>query len=106
MSFKSLLSLLLLICLSYGLVEAKNIKPMPMMHNAQGVCKTKALCQTNPMCKCWCSESCGPRTKKPGDEPVWVENDPDKIYCYCQPWDLKEYYNNCKYGKKNPRYKK
>lgn len=56
--------------------------------------KNKRGCQDlNNPCQCYCSWECGPRDKTPDDKPVYVENDPAGIYCYCKQRDLDHYYS-------------
>lgn len=55
--------------------------------------KNKRACQDlNNSCQCYCSWKCGPRDKQPDDKPIYVENDPAGIYCYCKQRDLDNYY--------------
>lgn len=60
-----------------------------------GFCgKSKRNCKDlNNPCQCYCSWKCGPRDKQPDDKPVYVENDPAGIYCYCKQRDLDHYYS-------------
>lgn len=56
---------------------------------------TKETCTTDPKCRCWCSVKCGYRDKKDGDQPVYIEKDPQGIGCYCNQWDADHYEDNC-----------
>ncbi len=58
-------------------------------------CATKETCQTDPNCKCWCSVKCDWRVKVAGDKPVYIENDPNGKFCYCNQWDYDHYRDNC-----------
>jgi hypothetical protein len=62
-------------------------------------CQTKASCQNDPKCECWCSQKCGFRKKDATDNPIYIKNDPDGKFCYCKKWDYKNYKNNCKLHK-------
>jgi len=55
-----------------------------------GVCE-KEECKQNSECLCFCSRSCSFRKKRAEDYPVYVENDPRGIYCYCKPSDVDMY---------------
>jgi hypothetical protein len=56
--------------------------------------KNKRNCQDlNNSCKCYCAWECDVRDKKPDDKPVYVENDPAGIYCYCKQRDLDNFRN-------------
>ncbi len=39
-------------------------------------------------CKCYCAYKPGPRDKVADDCPIYIENDPDGIYCYCKQRDI------------------
>ena len=60
-----------------------------------GSCKSKEACLNDPKCECWCSQKCGYRKKHAGDNPIYVENDPNGKYCYCKQWDYDNYKANC-----------
>lgn len=64
---------------------------------------TRDTCTMDPTCQCWCSVKCGFRDKKPNDNPMWVENDPNGKYCYCKQWDLDNYKARCIEGKNIPQ---
>ena len=38
-------------------------------------------------CKCYCSKKCAARQKELDDRPVWIEDDPYGIHCYCNAED-------------------
>jgi hypothetical protein len=59
-------------------------------------CRTEDACLNDPDCQCWCSQKCGFRKKTASDNPVYIENDPNRKSCYCKQWDLDNYENNCK----------
>lgn len=67
---------------------------------AQGVVdfcgkKSKAVCQDRKSCtKCYCAFKCGPRDKKPDDTLIYIENDPNGIFCYCKQRDIDYYKKN------------
>lgn len=44
--------------------------------------------------KCYCSGICGFRDRRPDDNPVYVENDPNGNYYYCKQWDIDNYEKN------------
>lgn len=56
---------------------------------------SKAVCQDRTNCdKCYCSFKCGPRDKKPDDTLIWIEDDPNGIYCYCKQRDVDYFKKN------------
>jgi len=64
-------------------VDAKRNKRKP--------CHTKKDCYKKSTCKCYCAEKGDFRKKTDNDEPVYVTDDPNGIYCYCKQWDLDNY---------------
>lgn len=56
--------------------------------------RTPAQCRDSRY-QCYCSRICEWRDKGEDDEPVWVENDPAGIHCYCKPWDRDNYNKRC-----------
>ena len=60
-------------------------------------CATSQTCKDlNNNCKCYCSRVCHFRDKfVEEDTPVYVENDPNGIHCYCKQWDLDHYQERC-----------
>jgi len=57
--------------------------------------QSKAVCQDRKNCdKCYCSFKCGPRDKKPDDTLIWIEDDPNGIYCYCKQRDVDYFKKN------------
>lgn len=54
-------------------------------------CTTRESCLKNKKCQCYCSGIGGFRDKVKEDEPVYIENDPNGVHCYCKPWDLEKY---------------
>lgn len=71
--------------------------------SVKSVCgKNKKNCKNKNNCLCYCSGKCDLREKKPGDKPVYVENDPHGHYCYCNQWDLDVFQENqCDNAPKN-----
>ncbi len=67
--------------------------------DTQMSCKSKDSCLKDPNCQCWCSQKCGYRKKMATDSPVYVENDPNGKFCYCNQWDADNYEGNCIEGK-------
>lgn len=59
--------------------------------NNQQRCATKKDCIYNKKCQCYCSEKGGFREKVANDKPVYVKDDPNRVYCYCKQWDLDSY---------------
>jgi hypothetical protein len=56
------------------------------------LCVTKKSClDLNNKCTCYCSEEGGPRKKKRDDNPIFVPNDANGQFCYCNKWDLDNY---------------
>jgi hypothetical protein len=53
--------------------------------------KNEVACKDlkNP-CKCYCGFKPGPRDKVADDKPIFIEDDPEKNYCYCKERDIKE----------------
>ena len=65
-------------------------------------CNDRQSCLNDQKCKCWCSQECGYRDKKTTDMPVYMENDSNGKYCYCNQWDYDHYNGNCIRGEKVP----
>jgi hypothetical protein len=63
--------------------------------NASSSCKSKESCLSDPNCQCWCSQICGFRKKEASDKPVYIADDPNQKYCYCNQWDYDHYEDNC-----------
>ncbi len=63
-------------------------------------CPSDTSCLEDPNCKCWCSQICKFRDKKPEDRPIYIQDDPNEKYCYCKQWDYDHYEDNCIEGKK------
>lgn len=42
---------------------------------------------SNP-CQCYCAYKGAPRDKTADDKPIFIENDPSEIYCYCKQRDI------------------
>lgn len=61
----------------------------------QAICQTESSCISDPNCQCYCSVVCNFRAKNASDSPLYLENDPAGIKCYCKPWDYENYTNNC-----------
>jgi hypothetical protein len=80
MSFKNLKILLLLISFG-GMLQAR-----------RKICRTEQECINNPQCACYCSRMCGFRNKEANDQPIYIANDPEGKFCYCKPWDYKNYF--------------
>jgi len=56
------------------------------------VCTSQKRCvDINNRCLCYCSGIGALRRKKNDDKPIYVENDPNEVYCYCKQWDLDNY---------------
>jgi hypothetical protein len=58
-------------------------------------CTDSRSCVNNPKCQCWCSVKCGYRDKHAGDNPIWIDEDPRGIHCYCKRWDYEHFDTNC-----------
>lgn len=69
--------------------EWKAVKPAVLEAHDKPRCKTQISCKNNPKCQCYCSVKCGPRDKKPTDQPIWVEKDELGHHCYCADRDWK-----------------
>lgn len=54
-------------------------------------CATEQSCLENKQCQCYCSGIADFRDKVKEDRPVYIENDPNGVHCYCKPWDLEKY---------------
>lgn len=79
---KNMKLLLFMCCMTLGVVTLQGA----------GSCTTEEDCINNDKCQCYCSVKCGFRDKDmKQDRPVFVENDPNGIHCYCKEWDLKNY---------------
>ncbi len=63
-------------------------------------CTTKDQCFNDKNCQCWCSVKCGYRKKTANDSPLYIENDPNGKFCYCQQRDIDLYDQNCAEGAK------
>lgn len=86
MNFKNFLCLIVSVTV-LGVLNAKKSKiAAPVCGNNEERCK-----DLNDPCRCFCAYKPGPRDKTDDDMPVFIENDPAGIYCYCKPRDLKKY---------------
>ena len=78
-----MVTLIALACLSLDIAARYGYTTKPH-------CQTEQECKTSRNCACYCSGIGAFRNKNESDKPVFVENDPRGIYCYCKLWD----YNN------------
>jgi len=92
---KPLLLVLLSIAVVAGIVMMTHEKGgmrKRSMKSSSGSCRMGASCaDMNNECQCYCSVKCGFRDKREDDKPVYVENDPNGLGCYCKQVDLDEY---------------
>ncbi|MCX5922486.1 MAG: hypothetical protein NTX86_04110 [Candidatus Dependentiae bacterium] len=86
---------LVLSCLLVNGVDAKTKKSKKAQEVKQPTCSNEKDCTNmKKPCQCYCSVKCGYRKKMKSDRPVYVENDPTGINCWCKEWDKKNYKNN------------
>jgi len=75
-----------------GLLSLSTLNAYHKYHYKQPICKNEEDCINTENCQCYCSVKCGFRKKDmSSDRPVYVENDPNGIGCYCKQWDLDHY---------------
>jgi len=90
--------LLMIACLSVGLVQANVAKDAPK--ETEALCGDKKSCEDvdNKSCKCWCAYKPGPREKvspkdnaKKHDNPKFRKLKHNKeAKCYCAPRDIEK----------------
>jgi hypothetical protein len=65
-----------------------HLDALPRRRN-RAACDNKNNCQSlKSKCQCYCSAVGHFRDKNSDDKPVYVENDPNGVHCYCKQWDL------------------
>ncbi|MBI2774868.1 hypothetical protein HYX58_02590 [Candidatus Dependentiae bacterium] len=77
MVFKKFAFLLLFAVVAFGQVDAF---PSKRKHFSREQCETSN--------ECYCSQKGDFRQRHADDNPVYVENDPNGVFCYCKQWDL------------------
>jgi len=82
---KQSLLILAVLMMTSSAMYAKKHKPRKQK------CTTQESCLNNPQCQCYCAEKGGFRDKVANDKPVYIEDDPSGVHCYCKEWDLKAY---------------
>lgn len=86
---KALLFLSLLCMAPLQAGYKKRHKHVEVCGNNEARCK-----DLNDSCQCYCAYKPGPRDKAPDDNPIFIENDPDEIYCYCKQRDIDKHREN------------
>ena len=64
----------------------KNQEPKESCGNNKARCK-----DLKDTCQCYCAYKGAPRDKVADDKPVFIEDDPAGIYCYCKQRDIDKY---------------
>jgi len=67
----------------YARRNKKASMPQEVCGNNEKRCK-----DLKDSCQCYCAYKPGPRDKVKGDKPVFVNDDPSEIYCYCKQRDI------------------
>jgi len=84
------------ILLIFGLAIYGSIYAYDLLKYNPKACKTEDNCQKlSSNCKCFSSVKCKFRKKNKNDRPIYIANDPEKKYCYCNQLDKDEYKANC-----------
>lgn len=53
------------------------------------------LDKTNAQCRCFSVQKCNLKIKERDDNPVWVQDDPKGIRCWCKQSDRDRYVDSC-----------
>lgn len=99
MNFKNFLLLLIVTVIVLGMIRV-----LPYFFGKRAAAeypcgRDEESCKDlNDSCRCFCAFKPGLRDKVADDNPVYIKNDPARIYCYCKPRDLKKYREDHKQG--------